>query len=97
MLSLTRITITSLLLNVLTTISCHFFYRNDIDLNDPIDISPSIKINELKINNDKFCVYDGINITLSLGYTAENNENSFLGRMSSLAIAFKSTHTLFTH
>ena len=91
--SLSRISVAYLLLAAFTTISCHFFYRNDIDLNDSIDISSSIKINDLKINSDKFCVYDGINITLSLGYNTENNGNSFLGRMSSLAIAFKSTHT----
>ncbi len=87
-----------LLLATFTTTLSQFFYRNDIKLNGFVDIDSALQVNEIGVNKDNFCVYDGINVTvtLSLGFNTGSlntgsNGNSLFGLMSSLALAFKRT------
>jgi len=96
MVVLSEILLVSLFLVAFTTTKSHFFYRNDININESIDINSWTNINELSVlmSNEKFCVYDGINVTLSVGFNAGNGGYSLFGLMSSLAIAFKSTQSL---
>jgi len=91
-----------LLLATFTTTLSQFFYRNDIKLNEFVDIdsalqvneigvNTALQVNEIGVNKDSVCVYDAINVTLTGSLNTGSNGNSLFGLMSSLALAFKRT------